>query len=122
MWQQIVALASKRSRQLTMTTMLVLGLLAHVGCSVRRENVSGTYELQYKYGVEELQILSDGAYRQTFVGQGQSTPLVNQGRSEFQRDGEAMIVFRDFMLIDGFFGRRRAQPVPSPGLAMLTVL
>jgi hypothetical protein len=44
-----------------------------VGCTVTRDEVVGTYTLQYDFGTEELLLGPDGTYDQSFEKRGAST-------------------------------------------------
>jgi hypothetical protein len=91
-----------------------------LGCTVTRDEVVGTYYLQYEFGRERLLLGADGSYEQSFEGTGTSR-AVNRGRWELQSNGDQIIVLHNPMLVADPFGKARLSPLRESGVALLRV-
>ena len=91
-----------------------------LGCTVTRDEVVGTYYLQYEFGRERLLLGSDGWYEQSFEGAGTSE-AANRGHWEFQSNGDQTVVLHNPMLVADPFGKARPAPLREPGVALLRV-
>src|SRR5262249_32895311 len=71
------------------------------------DDVVGTYECKYQFGVERLELRKDGTYVQVATLQGRSSPIVNRG--SWTIDGSKLDL-EDPVLVDDNFGGLSAKP------------
>jgi hypothetical protein len=82
-----------------------LGLLGSCQMGITRSELPGRYRVQYPYGVEELELQSNGVYVQTIKLNREDAPATNTGRWEYQ---EGSVLLTDPLLVDDNFGKPRA--------------
>jgi hypothetical protein len=95
-------------RQVSFCLLLVGCILSIAACEhrVNRDELYGTYQVQYPYGTEQLVITADGTYEQFFSAAGQPLGLINKGRWDFPGQGEATLNLSDPVIVDDGFGKR----------------
>ena len=98
-----------------MTGLVVaLAFFSTLGCKAKidRDDVLGTYWVQYPYGIMHLVIKSDGTYEELF-GKNRE-PLASINRAEWtmiQMSGEINLNLFDPILIDDGFGKYKPKKV-----------
>jgi hypothetical protein len=98
------------SKSIGLLALSISILACCVGCNsdVLRKDVVGIYKANYTYGVEDLKLLDDGHYEQTFLMSGDTTPKINSGKWELTKDTKkncTQVVLQDAMVIDDGFGK-----------------
>ena len=99
----------------------MLSILA-VGChgTVPREQLVGTYRVDYGYGTEQLTLRADGTYTQEFAAKGEALRPINQGRFDLKTgdfwDGQ-LLQLHDPVIVDDL-GKQTAMAPFSGGWAM----
>lgn len=80
---------------------------------ISRDELVGNYKVDYGYGVEDLQLLPNGRYDQTFRSAADNVPITNTGKWELKSD---TLHLYDSLIVDDNFGRLRSnykEPVPG---------
>jgi hypothetical protein len=90
--------------------------------SDNRDEVVGNYRMDYTFGIEELRLLDNGQYQQTFQLAGDATRRTATGKWDFKRKDYPLVYLYDSMMVTDGQGNLRkdyGKPVPGPNLLLV---
>ena len=90
--------------------------------SDNRDEVVGNYRVNHTFGIEELRLLDNGQYQQTFQLIEEATRRTATGKWEFKRADYPLVYLYDLMMVADGQGNLREdywKPVPGPSLLLV---